>query len=62
MRYKKLQLENFRTFEGKHEFVFPDSKTLVIIHAVNGTGKSAMLLCYELCFVWRSYKSEVFKR
>ena len=43
MRYKKLQLENFRTFEGKHEFVFPDSKTLVIIHAVNGTGKSAML-------------------
>ncbi len=43
MRYKKLTLENFRTFEGKHEFVFPDNKPLVVIHAINGTGKSAML-------------------
>lgn len=43
MRYKKLTLENFRTFEGNHEFNFPASNKLIVIHAVNGTGKSGML-------------------
>ena len=43
MKYKRLVLENFRTFHEKHEFVFPDKNGLVILHAKNGTGKSALL-------------------
>ena len=43
MRYKKLTLENFRSFEGKHEILLPQAKKLVIVHAINGTGKSALL-------------------
>ena len=59
MRYKKLQLENLEHLENMN--LHFDLKALVIIHAVNGTEN---LQCFvrELCFVWRSYKSEVFKR
>jgi len=43
MKYKKLELENFRTYFGKHEVTFPDKNGLVIFHAKNGTGKSGLL-------------------
>jgi len=43
LRYKKITLENFRTFQDKNEFVFPKKGKVSIIHAINGTGKSAML-------------------
>ena len=42
MRYKKLTLNNFRTFHGKHEITFPDKKGIFLVHAQNGVGKSAI--------------------
>ena len=42
MKYKKLTLENFRVFHGKHEIEFPSKPGIFLVHALNGVGKSAI--------------------
>ena len=32
MKYKKLTLNNFRTFKGKHTLEFPDKKGFILLN------------------------------
>jgi DNA sulfur modification protein DndD len=42
MKYKKLTLDNFLVFHGKHEIEFPSKSGIFLIHALNGVGKSSI--------------------
>lgn len=52
MKIKCIQLENFRGFHGKQkiEFSIDDKKNITLIHAENGSGKTAILNSILWCF------------
>lgn len=49
--FKKLTLENFRIYYGKHsiEFSIDEAKHLTVVHAENSTGKTTMLNSIKWC-------------
>lgn len=52
MKFRKLELINFRQFYGKQEISFSTdvNKNVTLIHAENGTGKTAFLNAILWCF------------
>jgi len=58
MKYKKLTLNNFRTFKGKHTLEFPDKKGLFLVHANNGVGKSGIYHAFRYVLYGESYSQE----
>ncbi|MGZ9899855.1 AAA family ATPase [Shewanella gaetbuli] len=51
MKFRKLELKNFRQFYGEQSIIFSTSKTknITLIHAENGTGKTAFLNAILWC-------------
>ena len=49
--FKKLTLDNFRIYQGKHniEFSLDPKKHLTVVHAENSTGKTTMLNSIKWC-------------
>ncbi len=52
MKFRKVELKNFRQFYGEQSIIFSTSKTknITLIHAENGTGKTAFLNAILWCF------------
>jgi DNA sulfur modification protein DndD len=52
MKIKKITLKNFRQFHGEQsiEFSTDQNKNITLIHAENGTGKTALLNAILWCF------------
>ena len=48
MKLKKITIENFRGFSGRHEFDF-EEKALIMLTAPNGNGKTSLLDAIEWC-------------
>jgi len=58
MKYKKLTLNNFRTFKGKHTLEFPDKEGLFLVHAKNGVGKSGIFHAFRYVLYGESYSQD----
>ena len=52
MKFRKIELKNFRQFYGDQSITFSTDKTknITLIHAENGTGKTAFLNAILWCF------------
>lgn len=52
MKFRKIEIENFRQFYGKQNITFSTNadKNVTLIHAENGTGKTAFLNAIFWCF------------
>jgi DNA sulfur modification protein DndD len=52
MKFRKIELKNFRQFYGDQSITFSTNKTknITLIHAENGTGKTAFLNAILWCF------------
>lgn len=52
MKFRKIKLKNFRQFYGEQEIEFSinNQKNVTLIHAENGTGKTAFLNAILWCF------------
>ena len=52
MKFRKIKLKNFRQFYGDQSITFSTNKTknITLIHAENGTGKTAFLNAILWCF------------
>ena len=52
MKFRKIELRNFRQFYGDQNIVFSTdvNKNITLIHAENGTGKTALLNAILWCF------------
>jgi DNA sulfur modification protein DndD len=52
MKFRKIELKNFRQFYGDQSIIFSTDKTknITLIHAENGTGKTAFLNAILWCF------------
>lgn len=48
MKLKKIIIDNFRGFSGRHEFDF-EEKALIMLTAPNGNGKTSLLDAIEWC-------------
>ena len=48
MKLKKITIDNFRGFSGRHEFDF-EEKALIMLTAPNGNGKTSLLDAIEWC-------------
>ncbi|EFF63358.1 AAA family ATPase [Turicibacter sanguinis] len=51
MKFKSINIINFRQFSGENllEFSVNDEKNLTIIHAMNGSGKTTLLQAFNWC-------------
>lgn len=51
MKFKKIELKNFRQFKDEVELVFStdDEKNLTVIHAMNGAGKTTLTQAFRWC-------------
>lgn len=58
MRYKRLTLNNFRTFKGKHVIEFPEKNGIFLVHANNGVGKSGIYHAFRYVLYGESYSQE----
>ncbi len=56
MKLKKLQLENFRTYET-YTFEFPQDRNLILIVGDNGKGKTNLLEAVYILSLGRSFRS-----
>lgn len=52
MKFRKIELKNFRQFYGSQSITFStnETKNITLIHAENGTGKTAFLNAILWCF------------
>lgn len=50
MRFSSIQIENFRQFEGVNYFEFSKDKSITLIIAQNGVGKTTFLQAFRYCF------------
>lgn len=54
MIFNKITLTNFRQFKGTHSFEFSTGKSITLIIADNGVGKTTFLQAFRYCFYGES--------
>ena len=63
MKFRKLIIENYKSFQFSTEIIFPDGadgKSIFLIGGMNGAGKTSIMEAFNYC-LYGTKQDEVFK-